>query len=262
MSSKISGEAYYSLDLLKRGAEVLELVAQNDQMSVAELSRRLDKDRNSINRIVSTYADLGYLTRLENKRYALTMKLFRLGSQALNSAANPKLVSFHMRELGNLFGVTVCLGQQHDLEILTVDVVSSSLPVRYVSHIGNAAPLHTAAMGKCVMAAMGNAELDVLLDRLDLRSRTAKSLATKKGLWREIRRIRKQGYAFDDEEWSEGVRCLGIPVFDQYGRCTYGMSISGLAANFAGERLEKMVEKLLEVKFRLIEAMGLSGHGV
>lgn len=262
MSAKSSGDAYYSLDLLKRGFEVLELIAQRDQMSVAELSRALDKDRNSINRIVSTYADLGYLTRLDNKRYALTMKLFRLGSQALNNASNPKLVNIHMRELARQFGETVCLGQLHDLEILTVDVISSSLPVRYVSHIGNTAPLHTAAMGKCVMAAMGNAELEALMDRLDLKSLTAKSLTTKKSLWQEIRQIRRQGYAFDDEEWSDGVRCLGIPVYDQNGRCTHAMSISGLAANFFGERFEKMVEKLLEVKRSLNEALGLSNMGV
>jgi DNA-binding IclR family transcriptional regulator len=109
---------------------------------------------------------------------------------------------------------------------------------------------------------MGNAELEALMDRLDLRSRTAKSLTTKKGLWAEIRQIRRQGYAFDDEEWSDGVRCLGIPVYDQSGLCTHAMSISGLAGNFIGERLERMVEKLLEAKRSLIEALGLTGVSV
>jgi DNA-binding IclR family transcriptional regulator len=259
MESVGGTEAYYWLDLIKRASDVLEMIAEKDQMSVAELAKTLGQDRNAINRIVLTFSDLGYLTRLDNKRYALTMKLFRLGSQALNSASNPKLVNLHMKGLARLFGETICFGQRHDLEVLTIDVISSSLPVRYVSHIGNTAPLQNAAMGKCILAAMDNSRLEGLIERLNLKPHTPKSITTKNQLWREIRQIRKQGYAFDDEEWSEGVRCLGIPVYDQDGRCKHALSVSGLAGNFTGERFEKMVEKLLEVKNRLILDMGLSG---
>jgi DNA-binding IclR family transcriptional regulator len=251
-------EAYYSLDLLKRADDVLALIAERDEMSVAELARSLGQDRNAINRIVLTFTDLGYLTRLGNKRYALTMKLFRLGSKALNFASIPKLIHLYMKDLAKVLGETVCLGQRHELEVLTIDVISSTLPVRYVSHIGNTAPLHTAAMGKCILAAMDNVLLEELLDRLDFKSQTSKTITTKMQLWKEIRQIRRQGYAFDDEEWSEGVRCLGIPVYDQSGQCNHALSVSGLAGNFTGERFEKIVGKLLEVKSRLIQEMGLS----
>jgi DNA-binding IclR family transcriptional regulator len=253
-----SSEIGYSLSILKRATEVLELIAQNDEMSIAELSRALNSDRNAINRIVTTYRDLGYLTRLDNKRYALTMKLFRLGSQALNTAANPKLVKLQMRDLARIFGETVSLVQRLDQDVLTIEVISGSQPLRYVSHIGNTAPLYTAATGKCILAAMDNAQLEILLSSLELKPNTPKTITTKNILWKELRQIRTQGYSFDDEEWSLGVRCLAIPIYDQNGDCSHALSISGLAGNFTGENYERMVEKLLEVKKQLTQNLGFS----
>jgi len=261
MATDGASDPYYFLDLVKRTTDILETVAEKGEMSVADLVRALDQDRNAVNRIVLTLADLGYLTRLDNKRYALTMKLFRLSSKALNGAMLSRLVNRHMQSLADIFGETVCLGQRHGLEVLTIDVISSTLPVRYVSHIGNTAPLHNASTGKCILAAMSDEELENLMDRMDFTAHTPKCLTDKKQLWAEIRKVRRQGYAFDDEEWSEGVRCLGIPVYNQYGECGHALSISGMAGTFTGERLKKMESKLLDIKKALAEDMGVAVLG-
>ncbi len=251
-------DPYYFLDLLKRATDVIEIIAEKGELSVADLVRSLRQDRNAINRIVLTLSDLGYLTRLDSKRYALTMKMFRLSSKTVNGATLSRLVNRHMQTLANLFGETVCLGQRHRMEVLTIDVISSNLPVRYVSHIGNTAPLHNASMGKCMLAAMTDGELHALMEDINFKAHTHKSIMTRERLWAEIRKVRRKGYAFDDEEWSEGVRCLGIPVYSQSGECTHALSISGLAGQFTGERLKKMVDKLLSIKQSLAEDLGLS----
>ncbi|MDR0355478.1 MAG: IclR family transcriptional regulator [Deltaproteobacteria bacterium] len=251
-------EPYYFLDLVKRTMDILETVAAKDEMSVADLVRTLKLDRNAVNRVLLTLTDLGYLTRLDNKRYALTMKLFRLSSKALNGLTLPRLVNRHMRALADDFGETVCLGQRNDLHVLTIDVVSSSLPVRYVSHIGNTAPLHNASMGKCILAAMDDEELEETMNRIVFKAHTRKSIMNKKQLWTEIRKIRRQGYAFDDEEWSEGVRCVGAPIYNRQGECSHALSISGMARMFTGERLKSMIDRLLTVKQVLAKDMGLT----
>jgi IclR family KDG regulon transcriptional repressor len=262
MSKSAAAEPYYFLDLAKRTMDIIETIAERDEMSVADLVRSLGQDRNAVNRIVLTLTDLGYLTRLDNKRYALTMKLFRLSSKALNGATLPRLINKHMRSLSDIFGETVCLGQRHGLEALTIDIISSALPVRYVSHIGNTAPLHTASMGKCILAAMSDDELESLMDKIDFKPYTGKSILSQKQLWAEIKKIRRLGYALDDEEWSEGVRCLGIPIYNQDGECAHALSISGMAYMFTGERLKKMTEKLLKIKKALAEDMGLTSARV
>lgn len=258
MMQNCQGDPYYFLDLLKRAADVIETIADKDEVSVADLVRLLKQDRNAVNRIVLTLTDLGYLTRLSNKRYALTMKLFRISSKALNGATMSRLVNRHMRSLADIFGETVCLGQRHGLEVLTIDVISSTLPVRYVSHIGNTAPLHNASMGKCIMAAMDDAELSGLIEKIQFVPHTPHSIYDKKQLHTELKKVRRQGYAFDNEEWSEGVCCLGIPIYNQNGECSHALSISGIAGMFTGERLRKMKERLLEIKVSLAEDMGLT----
>lgn len=258
MSEVMEPEPYYFLDLVKRTTDIIEAIAERDEMSVADLVKVLGHDRNAVNRIVLTLSDLGYLTRLGNKRYALTMKLFRLSSKALNGATLPRLVNKHMQALADTFGETVCLGQRHGLEVLTIDVISSTLPVRYVSHIGNTAPLHNASMGKCMLAAMDDAELERFLDKVEFKAHTSNSIMDKKQLLAELKKVRRQGFAFDNEEWSEGVRCLGVPIYNQLGECTHALSISGMAGNITGERLKKITERLLQIKKALADDMGLA----
>lgn len=260
MSKFVEPEPYYFLDLVKRTTDIIEAIAERDEMSVADMVRVLGHDRNAVNRIVLTLSDLGYLTRLDNKRYALTMKLFRLSSKALNGATLSRLVNKHMQSLADIFGETVCLGQRHGLEVLTIDVISSSsaLPVRYVSHIGNTAPLHNASMGKCMLAAMDDAELERLMNKIEFKRHTKNSIMDKKQLQAEVKKIRRHGFAFDNEEWSEGVRCLGVPIYNQFGECTHAISISGMAGTISGERLKKIVEKLLQIKKALTDDMGLT----
>ncbi len=258
MSKYIKPQPYYFLDIVKRTADLLEIIAERGEMSVAELVRALGHDRNAINRTVLTLADLGWLKRLDNKRYTLTMKMFRLSGKTLNVSPLPQLVTEQMHLLADLFGQTVCLGQRHGLHVLTIDVISSTLPVRYVSHIGNTAPLQNAAMGKCLLAAMDNKQLEQTIAQIKFIPHTANSIMDAKALLEEIKKTRRRGYGFDDEEWSEGVRCLAIPIYNQLGQAAYALSISGMASIFSGSNLRKITQKMLKVKRCLADYMGLS----
>jgi DNA-binding IclR family transcriptional regulator len=253
---------YYFVDLLKRTSDVIELIAEKDTVSIADLSRLLGQERNSVNRIVQTLADLDYLTRRPDKRFCLTLKLFRLGSQVLARTPVSKLVHPGMQSLASMFGETVCLGQMSGQDVVIIDLISGISPVHYVSHVGNTMPLQNTALGKSILAAQDAQNLKSLMAKLDYRQGTEKSIKNEGALLEELEKIRKQGFAFDDEEWSPGVRCVAIPIYGQSGNCDHAISVSGVANTFVGERLEKMIKAIIEIKDSLVFSLNLDSPPV
>ncbi len=257
-----ANEPYYLVGVLKKAVEVIEAISEKKELSIADLVDVLGQDRNAVNRIVLTLQHLGYLRRLENKKYTLTLKLFQIGSSALDQARISRTVKKYMRELSGSFGQTVCLGQRNECMVVTVDLVSGTLPINFAANVGEVAPLHVTSMGKSILAAMPDERLEPLLASIKFKKFTDKTIMNVKELRAEIEKIRRRGFAEDMEEWNQGVHCLGIPIYGPDGECVQGMSVSGPASTFTGAQLKAVSEKLLEIKAALAREMGLDGQGL
>ncbi|MDL2227136.1 IclR family transcriptional regulator [Deltaproteobacteria bacterium OttesenSCG-928-M10] len=258
MSPNVKVEPYYFVGVLKKAAEIVEAIAERGEISVAELVSYLGQDRNAVNRIVLTLQDLGYVERLDNKKYRLTLKMFQLGSRSVSSGSVYRLINKHMKVLVDEFGETVCLGQRHGTEVVNVDMLSGHRPILYTAHIGASGPLQATAMGKCILAAMNDEELHTAMATLSFKPHTPKSITSREKLSEEIQKVRRDGYSTDDEEWMTGVRCVGIAVYSPSGQCDQAISISGPAITFVGKRLETISQRMLEVRNSLIEAMNIN----
>ena len=255
MPSVDKSEPYYFVGVIKKEAEIVACLAERGEVSIAELVSYLGYDRNAVNRIILTLQDLGYVERLDNKKYKLTLKLLQLGSGALDNSSIYRVISKYMKILVDEFGETVCLGQRHGGSVVTIDTISGNQPIQYASRIGSASPMHNTAMGKCILAVMPEDELEAYSAETDFTAFTPKSIKNKAGLMKEIKRTREKGFAFDDEELTIGLRCLGIPVYSPSGKCSQAISISGQALAFEGEKLRRISEKLLEIRRAMAEEM-------
>lgn len=257
-----TNEPYYLVGVLKKAIEVIEAISDKKELSIADLVDVLGQDRNAVNRIVLTLQHLGYLHRLENKKYTLSLKLFQVGSSALDRARISRTVKKYMQELSDSFGQTVCLGQRNECSVVTVDLLSGTLPINFSATVGEVAPIQVTSMGKSILAAMPDDRLESLLSSIKFKKFTDKTIMNAKDLRAEVEKIRRQGFAEDLEEWNEGVRCLGIPIYGPNGECVQGMSISGPASTFTDVQLSAISDKLLEIKSALAREMGLEGKGL
>lgn len=248
MLSVDKSEPYYFVGVIKKEADIVGCLAERGALSIAELVSILDYDRNAVNRIVLTLQDLGYIERLDNKRYTLTLKLLQLGSRALDNSSIYRVIYKYMQELVDEFGETVCLGQRYGSQVVTVDTISGHQPIRYASRIGSSSPLHNTAMGKCILATMGDDELEAFIKTATFTAHTPKSIMSQDRLRTEIEKTRSDGFGLDDEELSTGLRCMGIAVYSPSGTCSQALSISGQAQAFEGERRQKIGAKLLRIK--------------
>jgi DNA-binding IclR family transcriptional regulator len=101
--------------------------------------------------------------------------------------------------------------------------------VRVPSSVGQRNPAHCTAVGKALLAHLPQNDLDALIRSRGLKAHTRNTITSPALLKRELRAIRERGYAIDDEEIEEGLRCVGAPVRDHSGRVVASMSIAGPA---------------------------------
>ncbi|WP_251858323.1 IclR family transcriptional regulator [Herbiconiux sp. L3-i23] len=138
-------------------------------------------------------------------------------------------------------------------QVLYVAAVSSPQPVRPVSRVGHRNPLHCTGIGKTLLAYSSDEKRDALLQG-ELIRRTPNTITDKTELLAELDVIRERGYAIDEIENEEGVRCVAAPVRDHLGEVVAAISVSAPAYRFSHEDVERFAPRVvataMELSFR------------
>jgi IclR family acetate operon transcriptional repressor len=135
-----------------------------------------------------------------------------------------------------------------------IDTVPSPQVVRLFTAVGNRVPLHATGAGKCLLAALPAVKRDALLERLDLRTYTPHTIVEPAALRRALEEARERGFAIDDEEYDDGVRCVAIPVGGM-GDAIAAISVSAPASRFSRQRCLELVPLLRRSAAELASAL-------
>ncbi|MBP7495212.1 MAG: IclR family transcriptional regulator C-terminal domain-containing protein, partial [Spirochaetales bacterium] len=128
--------------------------------------------------------------------------------------------------------------------------------LRTYSVIGIRAPLHCTSVGKAILSFLSDSEIRRIVSERGLKSFTPNTITTEERLWKEISHIRKVGYAIDDREHEEHLRCIGAPIFNSEGEVFASVSLSGPAERNTLERIESMAPALLEATVEISHRLG------
>src|SRR6266404_7671322 len=253
----------YKVQVLDRALALLDALAdERDGVSLAELSARLRLHKSTTHRLVMVLERHRLVNRrTETGRYALGLKLFELGSRAvantdLREHARPALqrVLYETDE-------TVHFCVLDDGEVLYVDKMEPQRSVRMASSVGRRAPVHCTAVGKAMLAELPASEVEQIVRRHGMRRITRHTVTTPAELTAELRAIRTRGYAIDDEENEEGVRCVGAAIVDSAGRPVAAISVSGPSFRITKEKVS-VVARSVKTAARAVSAqLGHRGLG-
>jgi DNA-binding IclR family transcriptional regulator len=158
----------------------------------------------------------------------------------------PELARPSMRELNRITNETVHLGILDSGNMLYIAKVSSPQSVRMDCIVGTRNPLHCTAMGKALLAFLPPEERDTLLEQITLAPRTPKTITDRATLEQHLEMVRAQGFAIDDIENEDGIRCVGAPIFDHMGRATAAVSVSGPAYRLSNVQLEELAQATIK----------------
>jgi DNA-binding IclR family transcriptional regulator len=231
------------INVIERMMCVLEAFGPQAEVSLKNLTLRSGMVKSSVFRILYTLEKLGYVTKSQEGMYAIAPKYV-----ALISPAHPKsdlIEASHlwMKGLVDRFKETVNLGVLDGNEVLYIHVIESPHMLRLVARAGIRSALHTSALGKCLTAHLQPKEVERLL-RPSFRRMTARTIATKERFFEELEQTRKRGFAIDNSEESDGIRCVGVPLVDLHGRVTAALSLSGPDSRVTEDRFIEIADAL------------------
>lgn len=243
-----------------RAAAVLELLAADPLRPVgpSELGRRLGIAKSSVSNICAAMVGSGLLRQVDGG-YRLGQRLVQYGEAYL---AGVDLVrEFHEAclGLGEEVDETVQLAVLDGLEVIYLARRDGRQPLRLASEIGRRLPATCTATGKAMLAGLDADELERRLAPVQRLPRlTARSVSTKPALREQLSTVRERGFAVDDQEAVDGLRCLAMPVATGSRAEPAAVSFTLLAARCTPERQDQLLGGLRQLTASVARRLGTS----
>lgn len=239
---------------------LLNLVADRPELTLSELSREAELPPPTAHRLLRTLEDHGLLRQDTTNRYRLGSHCLSLGSRflegiELRSEAHPCLTW-----LVEVTGETAHVGVPDGVEVVYVDKVETRHPIRMYSRIGARSPMHSTAMGKAMLA-FGDPELVQRVIDAGLPRRTPNTITDPRRFRTELNKTRERGFAIDDIENEEGIRCVGAPILAEKMHPVGAVSVSGPASRVTGQRLSAIARSVVEAGAAVSDRLGYRRGG-
>jgi DNA-binding IclR family transcriptional regulator len=244
------------IEVLEKAVRVLEAFRGEREVALSDLTTRTRQVKSSVFRILFTLERLGYIEKGNGGRYSVTPRFGRLGGESRPAIDLCSLAAPFMAQLVQRFQETVNLGILDGGEVLYIHVIECSNAFRLAAHAGLRGPVHSAALGKCLLCRLPHGEVKAILKAHPLEPLTPRTIREPAAFYRELERVRARGYALDNEEDSRGARCIGAPILDPEGRVRAAISISGPAVRVKPARDAEMAKALMEACKRISTLLG------
>ena len=196
---------------LHRALDILETVAaRGGTLSIAEIAATTELPMATAHRLVRTLVERGYMRQSSNRAYALGFRLPPLASVAnvvLGRGAAP-ILSDLVAEVGETANLAILSGDEAEY----IAQEPSRYAMRMFIEVGKRVELHCTGVGKALLAQLDDGAVYAIVDRQALTRHTNHTITTRVALLAELNRIRRQGYALDDQEQEIGVRCVAVPI--------------------------------------------------
>lgn len=228
------------LGSIEKCLNIFDLLKQNPQgLRLVDISHALSLPTSSIHHILSTLIPHDYVVQdPATKKYSLGYRFLEIGRSILDNFDIRQTARDHLRELQSQCGQTVHLAVLRNNRVIYVDKVGSPVGLSLVTYVGFATAPHAAAGGKVLLSEIPESEIKKIYPDGQLPQYGRKTIKTYSDLIKELNKIRYQGFALDDEEYYEGVRCVAAPV-RAGGEIVAALSITGSVFTMTLERIDQ-----------------------
>lgn len=240
-----------------KALRVLEAVAAGTgPATLGEVAERAVLDKSTTYRMLSTLVAAGYVRQDgASRRYALSYRVVSLSRNLLADDEVFQLTRGVLDGLSQTTGEGIHLCVLDGLQSVLVQRVRGTQLVAVEFQVGDRSPLHCTSIGKALLAYQGPDVVDAVI-AAGLPRMAMNTLVEPESLRRELRLVRERGYAIDDHELADSMRCIAAPVFERDERVRMGISISGPDSRFTIEHLERLRGPLLAASQALSEQLG------
>jgi IclR family transcriptional regulator, acetate operon repressor len=248
LSTRKDPQELQFIQSLDRGLLILETVGKSTEpVSLGQLTAVLGIDRSSVFRLANTLKRRGFLANPSiGKEYILGASVWRLSRQYDWSKMLAAVAHDQLKSLAIATNETAHLAIREGTQALFVDHVATSHVVAISGQTGERVPLYCTSHGKALLADFDELDLRALFGSQPLKSYTKQTIVSIGALARACKEIKTRGFALDDCEFMDGVRCVAAPIRDRDGSVIGSIGISVPLVRFPRERSTEYARRVSE----------------
>lgn len=237
----------YPIGAVKTALDIVEAVVELDGAGVTELSEHLGLPKSTVFDHLVTLQNCGFLAK-ENQAYKISYRFLELGERRRHGEQLVDIAAPELEKLATETDEYVSLVTEEDGEAIIIDTKRGDQAVRVTVYNGIRMKMHTVAAGKAILAYLPDERVDEILDTHGMEAATTNTTTDRETLFEELKDIRQQGYALDNEERIEGMRSIAAPIVDRAGAVHGSITVYGPTQRINDECFARMIpQKLLEL---------------
>jgi len=252
-----TSEASSTVRAVERALQLIEIFARSrGPLAISELAAQVGLPPSTVHRLVQTLMSLGYVVQYpQSKRYGVGRGIAEINRAMLLKYEFGRFAKPHLEALVEVTGETASLAALYGTSAIYLSQLEAPSMVRVSNPVGTPVPLHCTAVGKVFLADFRSAMLEETLAYAGLEACTPHTLTAREALERELERVRHQGYALDDQEYAEGVRCLAVGLRGSSGAVVAALSLCGPLSRIPDERIPELAGAVMEIGDRFARQM-------
>jgi IclR family KDG regulon transcriptional repressor len=253
----------YRIQAIERAVSILNAFSMDDpELGVTELADRLGLHKSTVHRFMVNLDAAGLVERnARTGRYRLGLHVFELGALVMQQMNLWDEALPFLEGLVHDTGETGHLAVLDGGEAIYIERVEARRALRVPSAIGRGYPAHATNLGKVLLADLSRERLEEIIAERGLAAYTPQTITDPGELEADLELIRRRGYAVDNEEYDEGLRCIGAPVRDHSGQVVAALGIGGPVTRITPERVEELGELVMTAARGLSRRLGAHQSG-
>ncbi|WP_129115321.1 IclR family transcriptional regulator [Halegenticoccus tardaugens] len=230
---------------------ILEAIKSLNGAGVSEIASHVGHSKSTVYSHLTTLEQNEIVIK-ENDEYRFGLRLLSFAEQVRDQITNHDIITAELDSVAEEMVEMIQFGLEEHGRVKYLYKASGERAVVTASRPGSHSPVHSTSLGKAILAHLPEERVDEIIRERGLPARTPNTITDRDELFEELERTRERGYALDDEENLEGVRCVAAPVME--GDDVFGaVSITGPSRRFTHERLEREFAELVQETANVIE---------
>lgn len=247
----------YRVQVLDRTIAVLQAVADSDtDLPAADIARQLRLHKSTVHRLLVVLESYRLIKKGPEGAYGLGTRLIELGECAIARLKLSEYAEPHLRTLADQTGEGAHVTILNGTELLSIAHVEGRWALHSLTRTGQRTQIHSTAAGKAVLAFLSGEACNDLIARLTLKRNTPHTIVKPSAMKLELMRVRDLGYAVDDEEFEEGLRCVSAPIFDHRGHVVASLSMAAPVFRLRKERVPQVARLVMAAAQGLSDDLG------
>jgi len=242
---------------IDRAVAILDCFSEEKkELRLSEISERLGLNKSTVHGIISTLKYHGFISQdEETQKYKLGIRFVQFGDLVINSMNIRNAAVPVIDAVCEKIEETVHVAMLDGLDVVWIEKRECTKSIKTSTKIGARLPAYTTADGKIIICYQNKDKIKNYLPKR-IPQYTNNTITNKSEFIKKLEEMKKNGYAIDNEEYVEGLKCVAAPIFDHDGKVRFSLSTTGPAFRMNEERIKELIVIIKEAANEISQRIG------